>query len=173
MSHDRKTLSFRARHAASFLDVPSGEAQPGVSLSRKGNTISCVRTCVQTFGCYWPDARASLKLLKRKAGAQPWFQARADKAREEHEHWLSVTPEVRAALEKQYMLGETIKVPDADDQLESLLRVELLEVIPEFMSKFAKRHAIFGSVAVISMVMRKLLPSHEFSRMGIAFDWSW
>eukprot|EP00971_Amphidinium_carterae_P154506 3064256-Amphidinium_carterae.1 len=38
-------------------------------------------------------------------GAQLWFQTRADRAREEHEHWLSVSPEARAALEKQYMLG--------------------------------------------------------------------
>eukprot|EP00971_Amphidinium_carterae_P200667 3982033-Amphidinium_carterae.1 len=60
-------------------------------------------------------------------GAQGWFQTRADQARDEHEHWLSVPAEARASLEKQYMLGETIRVPDAQDQLEGLLRVELLE----------------------------------------------
>eukprot|EP00971_Amphidinium_carterae_P065684 1301835-Amphidinium_carterae.2 len=101
------------------------------------------------------------------AGALKWFQARADQARNEHKQWLSVNPEQRAALEKQYMLGETIRVPDASDQLESLLGLELLEVIPEFMSQFAMRHAIFDSIGIISMVMRKLLQSHEFSRMGI------
>eukprot|EP00971_Amphidinium_carterae_P036995 726935-Amphidinium_carterae.1 len=37
----------------------------------------------------------------------------------------SSLPEARAALEKQYMLGKTIRVPDARDQLEGLLRVEL------------------------------------------------
>eukprot|EP00971_Amphidinium_carterae_P023945 472394-Amphidinium_carterae.2 len=105
-------------------------------------------------------AKSVLVMGTWATGAQTWLQARTDRAREEHEHWLSVAPEERAALEKQYMLGETIKVPDADDQLESLLRVELLEVIPDFMSQFATRHAIFDSIAIISMVMRKLLPSH-------------
>eukprot|EP00971_Amphidinium_carterae_P263300 5224065-Amphidinium_carterae.1 len=76
-------------------------------------------------------AKSVLVMGTWATGAQIWFQARTDKACEEHEHWLSVTPEERAALEKQYMLGETIKVPDANDQLESLFRVELLEVIPQ------------------------------------------
>eukprot|EP00971_Amphidinium_carterae_P033136 652300-Amphidinium_carterae.1 len=56
-------------------------------------------------------AKAVLVMGTWATGAQGWF------------HWLSVPAEARATLEKQYMLQK----PDAQDQLEGLLRVELLE----------------------------------------------
>eukprot|EP00971_Amphidinium_carterae_P057971 1146598-Amphidinium_carterae.1 len=41
--------------------MPSGEESPGVSLFQKGNTISCVQTCVQTCGdCYRQNAYKNL-----------------------------------------------------------------------------------------------------------------
>eukprot|EP00971_Amphidinium_carterae_P073054 1444925-Amphidinium_carterae.1 len=49
-------------------------------------------------------AKAVLVMGTWATGVQGWFQARADRARKKHEHWLSVLPEARATLEKQYML---------------------------------------------------------------------
>eukprot|EP00971_Amphidinium_carterae_P311107 6182652-Amphidinium_carterae.1 len=38
------------------------------------------------------------------------------------------------------------------------------------MSQACTRQAIFDSVGIVSLVMRKMLPSHEFSRIGLAKD---
>eukprot|EP00971_Amphidinium_carterae_P093355 1847319-Amphidinium_carterae.1 len=58
-----------------------------------------------------------------------------DKARDEHELWLDSSPTERARMEKQYLLGETKAVSDPHNHFESVLRVELLEQIPDFMSQ--------------------------------------
>eukprot|EP00971_Amphidinium_carterae_P055098 1085718-Amphidinium_carterae.1 len=38
------------------------------------------------------------------------------------------------------------------------------------MSQACTRQAIFDSVGIVALIMRKMLPSHEFSRIGIAKD---
>eukprot|EP00971_Amphidinium_carterae_P162936 3230812-Amphidinium_carterae.1 len=38
------------------------------------------------------------------------------------------------------------------------------------MSQLRTRQAIYDSVGIVTLVMRRMLPSHEFSRMGIAKD---
>eukprot|EP00971_Amphidinium_carterae_P283940 5637473-Amphidinium_carterae.1 len=38
------------------------------------------------------------------------------------------------------------------------------------MSQMCTRQAIYDSVGIVALVMRRMLPSHEFSRMGIAKD---
>eukprot|EP00971_Amphidinium_carterae_P097260 1924693-Amphidinium_carterae.1 len=40
--------------------------------------------------------------------------------------------------------------------------------MPDFMSQM--RQAIYDSVGIVALVMRRMLPSHDFSRMGIAKD---
>eukprot|EP00971_Amphidinium_carterae_P070996 1403781-Amphidinium_carterae.1 len=98
------------------------------------------------------------------------IEGRMNKARDEHEMWLDSSPTERARLEKQYLLGDSKAVSDPHNHFESVLRVELLEQIPDFMAQACTRQAIFDSVGIVSLVMRRMLPSHEFSRIGIAKD---
>eukprot|EP00971_Amphidinium_carterae_P048787 961535-Amphidinium_carterae.2 len=49
------------------------------------------------------------------------------------EMFLDSSPTERARLEKQYILGDSNAVTDPHNHFESILRVELLEQIPEFM----------------------------------------
>eukprot|EP00971_Amphidinium_carterae_P333191 6467775-Amphidinium_carterae.1 len=72
--------------------------------------------------------------------------------------------------EQHYLLGDAKAVSDPHNHFESVLRVELLEQIPDFMSQACTRQAIFDSVGIVALIMRKMLPSHEFSRIGIAKD---
>eukprot|EP00971_Amphidinium_carterae_P130517 2585539-Amphidinium_carterae.1 len=62
------------------------------------------------------------------------IDGKINEARDEHELWLDLSPTKRAQLEKQYLLGDTKAVSNPHNHFESVLRVELLEQIPDFMS---------------------------------------
>eukprot|EP00971_Amphidinium_carterae_P186670 3705562-Amphidinium_carterae.1 len=61
--------------------------------------------------------------------------------------WLDSSPTERARLQKQYLLGDSKAVSDPHNHFESVLRVELLEQIPDFMAQACTRQAIFDSRA--------------------------
>eukprot|EP00971_Amphidinium_carterae_P185050 3674608-Amphidinium_carterae.1 len=58
---------------------------------------------------------------------------RMDKACDEHELWLDLSPTERPRME-QYLLEETKAVSDPHNHFELVLRFELLKQIPDFMS---------------------------------------
>eukprot|EP00971_Amphidinium_carterae_P109193 2162156-Amphidinium_carterae.1 len=60
------------------------------------------------------------------------IEGRMNKAHDDHEMWLDSSPTERARLEKQYILGDSKAVTDPRNHFEPILRVELLEQIPDF-----------------------------------------
>eukprot|EP00971_Amphidinium_carterae_P231137 4586969-Amphidinium_carterae.1 len=62
------------------------------------------------------------------------INGRMDKACDEHELWLDLLPTERARMEKQYLLEKTKAVSDPHNHFESVLRVELLKQISNFIS---------------------------------------
>eukprot|EP00975_Prorocentrum_lima_P048702 10189746-Prorocentrum_lima.AAC.1 len=53
-----------------------------------------------------------------------------DEARRKHDQWLGWTPDQKARVESSYCYGDSIPLPTSGIVLESHLRIELMEAIP-------------------------------------------
>ena len=71
-----------------------------------------------------------------RGGAQRyWLVQVLDPARARHDPWLQSPPDRRASLEPAYILGDRKRIPDAVNAVESVLRTELLDVIPKIVAE--------------------------------------
>eukprot|EP00971_Amphidinium_carterae_P212308 4213492-Amphidinium_carterae.1 len=91
-------------------------------------------------------------------------------ARLEHEKWLDMSPEEQAGMERTYVLGSINPVPKAPDTITAHMRVDLLEAVPKFLSTRMTRAGIHQVHTILLYIMKTLLPSTEYSRIGIAKD---
>ena len=60
-----------------------------------------------------------------------WLTQVLEPARARHDQWLQSSPAQRDILEPAYILGDRKHTPDAANAVESVLRTELLDVIPK------------------------------------------
>eukprot|EP00971_Amphidinium_carterae_P306791 6097096-Amphidinium_carterae.1 len=96
-------------------------------------------------------------------------------ARQEHEKWLDMSPKEQAGMERTYVLGSMIRscinpVPQAPDTVTAHMRVDLLEAVPKFLATKMTRSGIHQVHTILFYIMKTLLPSTVYSRIGIAKD---
>eukprot|EP00971_Amphidinium_carterae_P303530 6031350-Amphidinium_carterae.1 len=91
-------------------------------------------------------------------------------ARQEHEKWLDMSPEEQAGMDRTYVLGSINPVPQAPDTVTAHMRLDLLEAVPKFLATKMTRSGIHQVHTILFYVMKTLLPSTEYSRIGIARD---
>ena len=60
-----------------------------------------------------------------------WLTQVLDCARSRHDVWLQSSPSQRASLEPAYIPGDRKRIPEAQNAVESVLRIELLVCYPE------------------------------------------
>ena len=75
-------------------------------------------------------SRVTLSISTWRSDAQKWWENMVSMARKDHEEWLDLNPADRARMEYKYGQGERIPIPESTHLLESVMRAELLEVIP-------------------------------------------
>ena len=98
----------------------------------------------------------SLRLpLQRGGDAQRyWLTQVLDCARNRHDQWLQSTPSQRASLEPAYILG-----------VESVLRTELLDVIPKLIADACERHGYCTVELIVWYVMNQLILPHDINEV--------
>ena len=80
-----------------------------------------------------------------------------DFARARHEQWLQSPPAQRATLEPAYILGDRKHIPEASNAVESVLRTELLEVIPRSLAETCMRHGYCAAELIVWYIMKQLI----------------
>eukprot|EP00971_Amphidinium_carterae_P169674 3361981-Amphidinium_carterae.3 len=101
------------------------------------------------------------------------FVSSVNWARQEHEKCLDMSPEEQAGMERTFVLGSINPVPQAPDKVTAHMRVDLLEAVPKFLREKMTRSGPSGTHQVQSIlffIMKTLLTSSEYSRIGIAKD---
>eukprot|EP00971_Amphidinium_carterae_P341955 6481044-Amphidinium_carterae.1 len=91
-------------------------------------------------------------------------------ARTEHERWLDMSPEEQAGMERTFVLGSINPVPKAPDTIAAHMRVDFIDAVPNFISSKMTRAGVHQVPTILFYVMKTLLPSTEYSRLGIAKD---
>ena len=66
------------------------------------------------------------------------------------------TPSQRASLEPAYILGDRKHIPEAQNAMESVLRTELLYVIPKSIADACMRHGYCTAELIVWYVMKQL-----------------
>eukprot|EP00971_Amphidinium_carterae_P351267 6492013-Amphidinium_carterae.1 len=84
--------------------------------------------------------------------------------------WLDMMPEEQAAMERTYILGTVNHVPQAPDTITAHMRVDLLDAVPKFLREKMTRSRTHQVQSILFYIMKTLLPSTEYSRIGIARD---
>ena len=88
-----------------------------------------------------------------------------DRARSRHDQWLQSTPSQRATLEPAYILGDRKNIPEAKNAVESVLRTELLDVIPKSISESRMRHGHCTAELIVWYVMKQLIMPHDVNEV--------
>eukprot|EP00971_Amphidinium_carterae_P208444 4135740-Amphidinium_carterae.1 len=91
-------------------------------------------------------------------------------ARMEHERWLGMSSEEKAGMEQTFVLGSINPVPKASDTIAAHMRVNFIDAISNFISIKMTRAGIHQVYTILLYVIKILLPSTEYSRLGIAKD---
>ena len=86
-----------------------------------------------------------------------WLDQVLETARAWHEQWLQNSPEQRASLEPAYILGDRKLIPEAVNAVESVLRTELLDVIPKPIADSCMRHGYCTAELIIWYIMKQLI----------------
>ena len=88
----------------------------------------------------WYD-RSTFAIATWRGDAQGyWLTQVLDCARNRHDQWLQSIPSQQASLEPAYILGDRKHIPEAQNAVESVLRTELLDVIPKSIADACMRH---------------------------------
>ena len=77
------------------------------------------------------------------------------------DQWLQSTPSQRASLEPAYILGDRKHIPEAQNAVESVLRTELLDVIPKSIADACMRHGYCTAELIVWCVMKQLILPHD------------
>ena len=88
----------------------------------------------------WYDKSTFAIATWRGDAQRYWLTQVLDCARNRHDQWLQSTPAQRASLEPAYILGDRKHIPEAQNAVESVLRTELLDVIPKSIADACMRH---------------------------------
>ena len=94
-----------------------------------------------------------------------WLTQVLDCARNRHDQWLQSTPSQRASLEPAYILGDRKHIPEAQNAVESVLRTELLDVIPRSIADACMRHGYCTAELIVWYVMKQLILPHDINEV--------
>ena len=97
-----------------------------------------------------------------------WLDQALETARARHDQWLQSPPDQRASLEPAYILGDQRLIPEAAKAVESVLRTELLEVIPKTMADSCMRLALRGGGHRLSTLIFLEFSPKRFWGLAIA-----
>ena len=75
------------------------------------------------------------------------------------------TPSQRASLESAYILGDRKQIPEAQNAVESVLRTELLDVIPKSIADACMRHGYCTAELIAWYVMKQLILPHDINEV--------
>ena len=94
----------------------------------------------------WCDSSTFAIATWRGDAQRYWLTQVLEPARSRHDQWLPSAPAQRAILEPAYILGDRKDIPEATNAVESVLRTELLEVIPKPLADMAtvQLSSLFG-----------------------------
>eukprot|EP00971_Amphidinium_carterae_P083792 1658393-Amphidinium_carterae.1 len=81
-----------------------------------------------------------------------------------------MSPEEQAGMERTFVLGSINPVPKAPDTVAAHMRIDFIDAVPNFISLRMTRAGVHQVPAILFYVMKTLLPSTEYSRLGIAKD---
>ena len=110
--------------------------------------------------------KSTLAIVTWRGDAQRyWLTQVLDCARNRHDQWLQSTPSQRASLEPAYILGDRKHIPEAQNAVESVLRTELLDVIPKSIADACMRHGYCTAELLVWYVMKQLILPHEINEV--------
>ena len=113
----------------------------------------------------WYD-RSTFAIATWRGDAQGyWLTQVLDCARNRHDQWLQSTPSQRASLEPAYILGDRKHIPEAQNAVESVLRTELLDVIPKSIADACMRHGYCTAELIVWYVMKQLILPHDINEV--------
>ena len=104
----------------------------------------------------WYDKSTFAMATWRGDAQRYWLIQVLDLARARHDQGLQSTPSQRATLEPAYILGDRKHIPEAPNAVESVLRTELLEVIPKTFADARMRHGYCTAELLVWYVMKQL-----------------
>ena len=102
----------------------------------------------------WYDKSTFAIATWRGDAQRYWLTQVLDLARARHDQWLQSTPAQRATLEPAYILGDRLEAPNA---VESVLRTDLLEVIPRSLAEACMRHGYCTAELIVWYIMKQLI----------------
>ena len=112
-------------------------------------------------------AQTSMVMATWHAQGQYWWKLKVKEAREEHETWVGMTESEKGRYESKYMWGEQIEIPSAPNGLEAILRTTIIKVVPAALIEDAFKLGYHGTQKILYLVMKKIMPSTEYTRIGI------
>ena len=95
------------------------------------NYKSCSTLDTQQILEAWYDKSTFAIATWRGDAQRYWLSQVLDCARSKHDACLQSTPSQRASLEPAYILGGRKHIPEGQNAVESVLRTELLDAIPQ------------------------------------------
>ena len=105
----------------------------------------------------WYDKSTFAIATWRGDAQRYWLTQVLDLARARHDQWLQSPPAQRATLEPAYILGDRKHIPEAPNAVESVLRTELLEVIPKSLAEACMRHGYCTAELIVWYIMKQLI----------------
>ena len=113
----------------------------------------------------WYD-RCTFAIATWRGDAQRyWLTQVLDCSRQRHDLWLQSTPAQRASLEPACILGDRKHIPEAQNAVESVLRTELLDVIPKSIADACMRHRYCTAELIVWYVMKQLILPHDINEV--------
>ena len=113
----------------------------------------------------WYDKSTFAIATWRGDAQRYWLTQVLDCARNKHDQWLQSTPAQRASLEPAYILGDRKHIPEAQNAVESVLRTELLDVIPKSIADAYMRHGHCTVELIVWYVMKQLILPHDINEV--------
>ena len=113
----------------------------------------------------WYDKSTFAIATWRRDAQRYWLTQVLDCARTRHDQWLQSTPSQRASLEAAYILGDRKHIPEAQSAVESVLRTELLDVIPKAIAVACMRHGYCTAEIIVWYVMKQLILPHDINEV--------
>eukprot|EP00971_Amphidinium_carterae_P066913 1325221-Amphidinium_carterae.1 len=127
-----------------------------------------ILTSSQTFEAWITQVQYIMDTWCKQAYTM--FVSSMNWARQEHEKWLDMTPEEQAGMERTFVLGSVNPVIQAPDTVTAHMRVDLLEAVPKLLREKMTTSGTHQVPSSLFYIMKTLLPSTEYSRIGIARD---
>ena len=104
----------------------------------------------------WYDKSTFATATWRGDAQRYWLTQVLDFARARHEQWLQSPPQ-RASLEPAYILGDRKHIPEPPNAVESVLRTELLEVIPKSLAEACMSYGYCIAELIVWYIVKQLI----------------